>query len=248
MGIMLSRFGEHVFNLGSSEKEKITTFNKLEYTPVVGSAIGAVKIAYGVLKMALEIIKGIGNYFLKNNEYKFVAEFDKGLCSFGRGLGLLIPGLGGWVIYQMDKDNIYRYNYKNAEALLSVENITEKDIDQAYEFAKKLPARTNNQLKDDLHDPTMDVSQSRHWALTRRYLIIDIHNKYILLNLHEKANNILEAKEEKLRSRIHEQEKLKQQEVSLQRQLVMEKGLESQKEKEKTEKVARANVLRLTGG
>jgi|GEM_PF-6068553 len=249
MGAITSKYLEHNYICSGAEKDKITTFNKLEYTPVIGSAIGSVKIVYGVLKMALEVIKGIGNFFCKNNEYNFIKEFNKGLCSFERGLCvLLLPVYGGWLIYQLDKSDVCRYNYNNAEALLNIDDMTEKDINMAYEFAKKLPYKSNNQLNwlrqrgVGIGDP----SDSYGWALKRRSLMIQIQSKCNILNLHAKADTISEVQEEELRKNAQQQKQLRREEAGRQRDLEEMKQRQAEVEKNKEANCIRARMLRAT--
>lgn len=138
-------FGNHVI---AEEKEKISFFNVMEYTPVLGSVIGSVEVLYGVIKIAVEIIRGIGNLFLKNSEYNFKKEIGSGVGTLGRGLALVVlPIFSGLFLYMMDQDRVWKYNHNNAVALLRAGDLTERDLDIAQEYAKNSLIWTMKHLK-----------------------------------------------------------------------------------------------------
>lgn len=239
--------GNAIDSLFEYEKKEITLFNKMEYTPILGSAIGAVEIIYGTLKMALEVIKGVGNYLVKNKKYNFENEFIKGSRAFARGLALNFPPIfGGLFMYQTDLNAVRKFNYNNASALLNAKDVQEKDIDMALSYTKKLPYMSAQDLFNDYKYScsARDLSYTTSWAGKRGILLLEIQNKYRSLNLHDKADKILEAAEVlELRGKIKEEEERIKREVERQQKI----KLEAQQEedfKRKQEEAMRVAMLR----
>lgn len=185
-------FDHHVI---AKEKEKISFFNVMEYMPVLGSVIGSAEVLYGVIKIAVEIIRGIGNRFVKNPDYDFKKELGSGVGTLGRGLFLMVaPIFSGIYLYSMDKDRVWKYNHQNAVALLGVGDLTERDVDIAQEYAKKLPYMNNEDLDafEEIGDYG-DLSMRYSWAVTRKGVMRCIANKYSVLGITDKAKAILDV-------------------------------------------------------
>jgi hypothetical protein len=79
-------------------------FDKAGYIPIIGTAIGAIRITGGTIKSAISAISAIG-YLLFGNisiAEKHETKAKEGIALIIRGIIELIPILGGISLYNLD--------------------------------------------------------------------------------------------------------------------------------------------------
>lgn len=91
----------------SSEMLPITAADKLGKIPVIGTATGAIRVVWGVVKAAFSALAALGSLAFTNSTQRWSAELRDGCKHVGRGVVEMFSILGtGYLLNEHDKDTL----------------------------------------------------------------------------------------------------------------------------------------------